>query len=223
MSRKEDLLWSLTVKELRQLAKKNRISLVKEGFLWDSYATRKEDMIEILLESPRMTKKKILDMIEHPPKPKRKEELKIPEKKIKVKEKITRRISTPKRITLNSVLDEVKNFKRRAPKISGKRKEKLYITALTGYLSHAFPSIEMEQPLGKGSRIDAVVGKIGIEAKYRPDQNEINRLYGQIDTYLQFLNNIIVVFFDTSSGIVNDFKKKLKRGGYAKQVEVVNI
>jgi len=137
--------------------------------------------------------------------------------------KITRRKITEERITLNSVLGEIKSFKRRSTKISGKRKEKLYTTALTGYLSHAFPSIEMEQSLGKGARVDAVVGKIGIEAKYRPDQNEINRLYGQIDTYLQFLNNIIVVFFDTSSGIVNDFKKKLKRGGYAKQVEVVNI
>jgi len=137
--------------------------------------------------------------------------------------KITRRKITEEQITLNSVLGEIRSFKRRSTKISGKRKEKLYTTALTGYLSHAFPSIEMEQSLGKGARVDAKVGNIGIEAKYRPDQNEINRLYGQIDTYLQFLDSVIVVFFDTSSGIVNDFEKKLKRGGYAKQVEVVNI
>ena len=63
----------------------------------------------------------------------------------------------------------------------------------------------------------------GIEAKYRPDQNEINRLYGQIDDYLQFLDNIIVVFFDSDSSRVNVFEKKLKRGGYLKQVFIVKI
>ena len=147
----------------------------------------------------------------------------------KIKEKVTEREITRKRvteeveITLQSVLKEVKKFKSSAPKIRGKQKEKLYTTALSGYLSHAFPDIEMEQPVGRGCKIDALVGRIGIEAKYRPDANEINRLYGQIDTYLQFLDSIIVVFFDTSSGAVNDFKKKLQRGGYSKQIETVNI
>ena len=150
----------------------------------------------------------------------------IKEERIKEKvteREITRKTITEEEITLKYVLQEVKKFKSSASKIQGKQKEKLYITALSGYLSHAFPSIEMEQPVGKGCRIDALVGRIGIEAKYRPDVNEINRLYGQIDTYLQFLDSIIVVFFDTSSGAVNDFKKKLQRGGYSKQIETVNI
>ncbi len=146
----------------------------------------------------------------------------------RIKEKVTEREITRKRvteeeITLQSVTKEVKKFKRSAPKIRGRQKEKLYTTALTGYLSHAFPSIDMEQPIGRGCRIDALIEHIGIEAKYRPDQNEINRLYGQIDTYLQFLESIIVVFFDTSSDAVNNFKKKLKRGGYSTQVEIINI
>ena len=149
------------------------------------------------------------------------EEVEKPKKEILVEERVTRREA--KDTTLNLVLDEIKSYKRRATKFSGKRKEKLYTTALTGYLSHAFPNIEMEQSLGKGARVDARIGNIGIEAKYRPDQNEINRLYGQIDTYLQFMDSIIVVFFDTSSGIVNDFEKKLHRGGYTRRVEIVNI
>jgi hypothetical protein len=149
-------------------------------------------------------------------------------KEERIKEKITEREITRKSvteetITFELVLKEVKKFKRSAPKIRGRQKERLYTTALTGYLSHAFPSIDMEQSVGRGCRIDAMVGHIGIEAKYRPDTNEINRLYGQIDTYLQFLESIVVVFFDTSSDIVNDFRKKLKRGGYSKQIEIVNI
>jgi len=218
MSTKEDLLWDLTVRELRQLAKANRISLVKEGLLGlTTYsASRKEEIIGILLESPRITKKKILAILEPTPKPSR-----IPREKVSMKG--SREERRPRKAQLNQVLDEIKSFKRHVPSISGKRKEKQYTLALTGYLAHSFPQIEMEQPLGKGTRIDAIIGKIGIEAKYRPDQNEINRLYGQIDTYLQFLNEIIVVFFDTDSSTVNDFKKKLKRGGYLEEVSVVNI
>jgi len=230
---KEDLLWDLKVKELRKLAKENRVPLVKRGWLGDTRATTKEDIIEILLESPRITKKKITTILEPSPKPKRagkkisKKEVKVEEEHIKEKitteREITRKIVTAREITLELVLDEINEFKKRAPKIRGKRKERLYTTALTGFLSHTFPSIEMEQTLGKGTRIDARVGKVGIEAKYRPDQNEINRLYGQIDTYLQLLNDIVVVFFDTDSGTVNDFKKKLKRGGYTEKVKVVNV
>ena len=80
MSPKEDLLWSLTVKELRKLAKDNRISLVKEGILWNSRASTKEDIIEVLLDSSRITKKKIEAIIE-PPKKK-----KTPPKKVTVKQ-----------------------------------------------------------------------------------------------------------------------------------------
>jgi len=229
---KEDLLWDLKVKELRKLAKENRVPLVKRGWLGDTYATTKEDIIEILLESSRITKKKILAILE-PPKPKRarkkseKKEVKVEEEHIKEKitteREISRRIVTAREVTLKLVLDEVNEFNKRTPKIRGKRKEKLYTTALTSFLMHTFPSVKMEQALGKGSRIDAIIGNIGIEAKYRPDQNEINRLFGQIDIYIQFLNDIIVVFFDTDSGTVNNFKNKLKRGEYTEKVKVVNI
>jgi len=230
---KEDLLWDLKVKELRKLAKENRVPLVKRGWLGDTYATTKEDIIEILLESSRITKKKILAILE-PPKPKRarkkseKKEVKVEEEHIKEKitteREISRRIVTAREVTLKLVLDEVNEFNKRTPKIRGKRKEKLYTTALTSFLMHTFPSVKMEQALGKGSRIDAIIGNIGIEAKYRPDQNEINRLFGQIDIYIQFLNDIIVVFFDTDSGTVNNFKRKLKRvPGYTETVNVVNI
>lgn len=232
MSTKEDLLRSLTVKELRQLAKENRVPLVKEGLLglWDVSASRKRDIIDVLLESPKITKNKILTILEPPPKPKKKRvkrEVKLEEERIKEKitteREITRKVITAKEVTLDTVLDEVKIFRKYVPKITGKRREKLYTQRLTGFLSRIFPDIETEQALGKGTRIDAMVGRVGIEAKCRPDINEIHRLYGQIDTYLQFLDNVIVVFFDTDSGTVNDFKKKLKRGGYSESVAVVNI
>lgn len=66
MSTKDDLLRNLTIKELRQLAKENRIKLVKEGWLGISTysVSRKKEIIEILLASPSITKKKILNIIE---------------------------------------------------------------------------------------------------------------------------------------------------------------
>lgn len=63
MSAKEDLLYELTVSKLRALAKENNVSLVIEGWLEESKATTKDDIIEILSKSRKITKKKIQDKI----------------------------------------------------------------------------------------------------------------------------------------------------------------
>jgi len=63
MSAKEGLLYELTVSKLRALAKENNVSLVIEGLLEDSKATAKDDIIEILSKSRKITKKKIQDKI----------------------------------------------------------------------------------------------------------------------------------------------------------------
>ena len=101
MSPKEDLLWSLTVKELRKLAKDNRISLVKEGILWNSRASTKEDIIEVLLDSSRITKKKIEAIIESPKK-------KAAPKKVTVKQKAKK--ATQRTTTFDGILKKVKQF-----------------------------------------------------------------------------------------------------------------
>lgn len=56
----EDLLYTLNVSQLRQLAKDNRIKLLKKRrFLRSNEVTRKDDIIEVLLDSGKITKKKI--------------------------------------------------------------------------------------------------------------------------------------------------------------------
>ena len=62
MLTKEDLLNKLTVKQLKQLAKENKVDLVSEGFLWDSAASTKEEIIEVLTNSNKITKEKILSL-----------------------------------------------------------------------------------------------------------------------------------------------------------------
>jgi len=218
LSTKEDLLLSLTIKELRELAKENRIKLVKEGFLWDSPATRKEDIIGLLLESPRITKKKILAKFEPSKLPKR--------KKGKIKPVIqTAPKSKPSENILGTVSDiksSINRWKNVVPKITGKNKEKKMTLSMTGFLANSYPNIILEQNLG-GNRIDVVIEKIGIEAKYRPNQSEVNRLYGQVDDYLRYLDYIIVVFFDTNQAMMNNFKRKIKTGGYESQISVVGV
>ena len=60
MPSKEELLRALTVKKLRELAKENKVSLVQKDWLFgDSRATTKEEIIEIFMESRKISKKKI--------------------------------------------------------------------------------------------------------------------------------------------------------------------
>lgn len=70
MPTKEDLLSELTVKQLRQLAKKDRVKLVEENLFWGTVpVSTKDDIIEVLSESSRITKKKI-QALAKPPKTK---------------------------------------------------------------------------------------------------------------------------------------------------------
>lgn len=72
MPTKEDLLYALTVKQLKQLAKENRIKLVREDWFGETYhLSTKDEIIEILSESFRIIKKKILKIVEPSPKPTR--------------------------------------------------------------------------------------------------------------------------------------------------------
>jgi len=80
MPSKEDLLQSLSLKKLRELAKENKISLINP-WSWGEL-TEKYDIIEVLASSKKITIKKINDKLSSPnkskkttsetPKPKRK-------------------------------------------------------------------------------------------------------------------------------------------------------
>jgi very-short-patch-repair endonuclease len=60
MPTKEELLNTLTVKQLKQLAKDNNVSLVEEHLIFDSVATTKDEIIDVLLDSEKISKEKIL-------------------------------------------------------------------------------------------------------------------------------------------------------------------
>jgi len=131
--------------------------------LWDSTASTKEDIVGILVESPKITKEKISAMLK-PVGSASKTKVTEKERKIKeehIKEKIVtereipRKILTVKEITLETVMDEINEFKKVAPKIrtQDRKTEKLYTRELTGYLRRPFPDIKLEQSLGKGTNV----------------------------------------------------------------------
>lgn len=212
MPPKEDLLWSLTVKELRKLAKENRVSLVKEGFLWNSPASTKEDIVEVLLNSSRITKKKI-EAIITPPKKK-----KTPVKKSKVVSKAKE--TTQKTTELKQVLRRVKKFNPyRKP-----RREKGLEAMLVSYLRAFYPDLRTQLTYER-ARIDAQVGQVGIELKFQPSAGAFDRLYGQIEKYLKHLKFVIVVIgYEKSKEDTRYFNKRLKeRGWFNDRVFVVCV
>ena len=68
---------------------------------------------------------------------------------------ISSKILTVKEITLETVMDEINEFKEVVPKIrkQDRKAEKLYTRELTGYLRRPFPDIKLEQSLGKGTNV----------------------------------------------------------------------
>jgi len=146
----------------------------------------------------------------------------------KIKEKDSKVKSTKKKIvveheySVSSIKRKLNQWKNKVPKITGKGPERQVVRHMTGYLSGAFDDVRTESKLGK-NRIDVVIGKIGVEVKYRAKQNAINRLFGQVASYLEYLDNVIVVFYDTNQGMVNSFKRMLKSGNFDKKVTVMTI
>lgn len=75
------------------------------------------------------------------------------------------------------------------------KKEAEYENTLYSRLEVFFPQIEQQVPFAN-SRIDLKIDKFGIEIKNHPDQNEINRLVGQLLSYRKYFKHIIVVIFN---------------------------
>lgn len=92
--------------------------------------------------------------------------------------------------------------------------------SMTRYLQGDYPQPEQQKRF-EGTRIDAAIGKSGIEAKYQADQNEINRLHGQIDNYLRYLEHIIEVFYETNQSMINNPRRKTETGGDSRKVTTV--
>jgi len=229
---KVEILNYMNVRQLRGLAREYGIPLEKETFFGTKRATSKDDMISILMglsiSKIRRYSEKI-SLISGKVEEKREKCQKRRETKVKgekIEEKIIEReisgkVLEFKEVTVKSIIQEIKKY--RPPPVKGRRIEEKLTIGLISFLQSSFPDIELEQPIAKGARIDAIIGgKIGIEAKYRPQATEFDRLYGQVEKYLRRLDHVIVVFFETPSRDVHNFRNRINKI-FADKVTILNI
>lgn len=102
-------------------------------------------------------------------------------------------------------------------------KERQFEDMLMQHLRLFYPNLRTQLSYER-TRIDAQIGKVGIEIKYQPNEGELDRLYGQIEKYLRHLDYVIAVIgYEMSRESVDYFRKRLRRRGLDTQVFVISI
>jgi len=102
--------------------------------------------------------------------------------------------------------------------------EVAYHDMLVSNLQTNYPDIKLHRQIG--SEIDAVVGRIGIEAKLWLRKQEADRLFSQIDTFLHdgYVDRIVVVLYQPTPQWENYLNEKLARRGWLqRQVRVITV
>jgi hypothetical protein len=144
----------------------------------------------------------------------------IEEEQIKEKiteREITRRKVTEESISVRSLINRIRKFEPPRRPSNEKQLEDMLISNL-----QSFYDIKTQLTYER-ARIDAQIGKIGIEIKYQPSSSDFDRLYGQIEKYLNYLDYVIVVIAcERSKELTDNFKGRLKmRGWLDKRVHVI--
>ena len=102
--------------------------------------------------------------------------------------------------------------------------EVAYHDMLVSNLQSNYPDIKLHRQIG--SEIDAVVGRVGIEAKLWLRKQEADRLFSQIDTFLHdgYVDRILVVLYQPTPQWENYLNEKLARRGWLqRQVRVITV
>lgn len=127
-----------------------------------------------------------------------------------------------KEITISSskateIVTKVKQFSPlRKPK-----KEKELEDMLLSFLQHSF-AVHPQQTYERAT-IDARIGSIGIEIKFQPSTGELDRLYGQVEKYLKYLQTVVVVIgYEKNREGISYFEERIEeRGWLNKKVYVI--
>jgi hypothetical protein len=128
----------------------------------------------------------------------------------KVEERQPRREVEEANAESSEILSRIKKFTiHKKPKT-----EKDLDSMLVHYLSAFYPDIQTQVSY-QNARIDAQVGKVGIEIKYQPSAGEFDRLYGQTEKYLKSLEKVIVVIgYERTRELTESFEKRVKERGW---------
>jgi hypothetical protein len=121
---------------------------------------------------------------------------------------------------INDIIQRIREF---TPYRRPSKEKELEIMLVT-HLRHWYPEIRTQLTYERAT-IDAQIGKIGIEIKLQPDEGELDRLYGQIDKYLDNLDSVIAVIFNERSreSIESFMRRLVKRGWLDNRVFVLSL
>jgi len=124
------------------------------------------------------------------------------------------------RLSIRGLIRKIKRFQ---PPSKPKRERHLE-DMLISHLRAFYPDITTQLTYER-ARIDAKIGNVGIEIKFRPSSSDFDRLYGQLEKYLKYLEHVIVVIgSERSKDATNNFKRRLKeRGWLNKKVSIVTL
>jgi hypothetical protein len=130
---------------------------------------------------------------------------------------VTEAVERPRMV--EEIISRAKSFKPyRRP-----NSEKDIEDMLMQYLKTFYPSLRTQLQYER-TQIDGQIEGIGIEIKYEPDEAQLDRLFGQIEKYLRHLDYVIAVIgYERSDESTEQFRKRLSRSNWDKQVAVVSI
>ena len=124
------------------------------------------------------------------------------------------------RFSVGELIRKIKRFQLPSKPKREKQLENMLISYLRAYYPDMVTQLTYER-----ARIDAKIGNVGIEIKLQPSSSDFDRLYGQLEKYLKYLEHVIVVIgSERSKDATNSFKRRLKeRGWLSKKVSIVTL
>ncbi|MGA2681689.1 MAG: hypothetical protein ABSF44_07825 [Candidatus Bathyarchaeia archaeon] len=122
----------------------------------------------------------------------------------------------------NWLLNEIYEFKKVAPLTMTLNSKKSCVNSLMNHLQQRFPEIKLSQN-DDNLGAEATLGRTGLKVMFKPDQKELDCLCSQIKTYLEGLDNLVVVFFNADSAIVNNYKEKIEKSGCQSRLTLITI
>jgi len=93
--------------------------------------------------------------------------------------------------------------------------EKQYQDMLFAFMGDTFRSLKREVPFPNKKYIDAMIGDVGIELKFSPNESDFDRLYSQVESYLDNMPTVVVVTSRPKSpDALTYFEDKFRRRGW---------
>ena len=202
---KEELLMKLKVSDLKLIAKEKNIKIAgkDDGYLGFGILKRgkikqptKDDFIDSLLASNRVTKQFLIDFID--------QGLNVAYSKK----------SRPSRVSLTtSNIAQIIDKEYKLEKAHSKEAE--FERDFYNWCNGRFGTENVTKQIGIGNyRIDVQVGDIGIELKLPKTSRQLLTLRGQVDEYSKKYKNKLIILLvapKVDSSIIQEFKKDIKK------------